>query len=138
MCAEADGPFTSVRPSARELPEHQRIVDAARQTAPTPFTPATDPWRRTQRSRARAADAGLTFIGPLPEAIALMGEQRQRGSRAMRRRCCGAGRAAKRRLTPTADEEIRRLASASAIRSSSRPLPAAAARACVSWPTPPI
>ena len=54
--------------------------------APTPSIPAMAFWPRTKTSRAAVRDAGLTFIGPTPEAIALMGSKT-----AARRRRCAAG-----------------------------------------------
>ena len=56
--------------------------------APTPFIPATGSSPRTPPSPAPCRDAGLTFIGPSPEAIALMGSKTARARRRDRARAC--------------------------------------------------
>ena len=82
---------------------------------------------------AACRDAGLTFIGPTPEAIALMGSKT-----AARQAAIAAGVP----VVPGTEEPLgpdvpdaddrRHRGAASAIRSWSRPSPAAAARACAS------
>ena len=80
------------QPARRQLPAH-RPPDRRRPAVPAPtrFIPATAFSPRTQTSRAACRAAGLTFIGPTPEAIALDGQQ-DRGARggAGRRRGGGA------------------------------------------------
>ena len=85
-------------------------------------------------------DAGLTFVGPTPAAIALMGSKTaardggDRGRRARRARHRGAVRRRRAPTTAIAADGRR----ASAIRWSSRPSPAAAARACARSTRPTI
>ena len=60
----------------RELPQHRgdpRRHRIAR--APTPCTRATASSRRTPSSRAPSRSRGVTFIGPPPEAIEVMGDK---------------------------------------------------------------
>ena len=61
-------------------------------TAATPSTRATASWRRTPRFARRCAEAGLTFVGPSPEALELFGDKVR--ARALAVRAGRAGRAA--------------------------------------------
>ena len=59
-----------------QLPQHRRRSSTPRaDPAPTRSIPATGSWPRTPPSPRACRDAGLTFIGPSPEAIALMGSK---------------------------------------------------------------
>src|SRR5678809_162551 len=52
-----------------------RIVDAARQTSADGVHPGYGFLAENEEFAAACRDAGLTFIGPRPEAIALMGSK---------------------------------------------------------------
>ena len=108
-----------------------RILDAAKKSGADAVHPGYG-FLAEQEAFARAVrDAGLTFIGPTPEAIALMGQQdrRPRGGRA--RAGCRSFPA---RRSDSGGHLRRRARGArarrSAIRCSSKPCRAAAARAC--------
>ena len=83
--ADADAPHVRARrpgrrdragAGARELPRDRAAPRRGRRdAAPTPFIPATASSPRTPRFAAAVNDAGLTFIGPPPQAIATMGDK---------------------------------------------------------------
>ena len=75
--------------AARELPPHRRICSTPRAVRRRRRASRLRVPRRERRvRRARARDAGLTFIGPSPDAIALMGSK----TAARERRCAPACR----------------------------------------------
>ena len=54
----------------------ERVLQLAAETrAPTPSTPATGSSARTPHFAARCAEAGITFVGPSPEVLALFGDK---------------------------------------------------------------
>ena len=84
--ADARAPHVACWPIARSAsaPRRRResylsiptlIIDAARETGADAFIPATASCRRTPRSRRRATDAGLVFIGPPADVIERMGSK---------------------------------------------------------------
>ena len=83
--ADADAPYVAEADVAVHLPGNapaetylrvDRSLDAAaRDTAATRSTPATASSPRTPASPAPCIDAGLTWIGPPPAAIAAMGSK---------------------------------------------------------------
>ncbi len=69
------GPHRAQR-GGGELPAHRRDHRRrAARPARTRSIPATASWPRTPRFARACRDAGLTFIGPSPDAIALMGSK---------------------------------------------------------------
>ena len=82
------------RRAGRHLPARRPDPRRGRgRPAPTPSTPATASCPRTPASPAPCVDAGLTFVGPPPEAIAAMGVKLEaQGAHGRRRacRCCPA------------------------------------------------
>ena len=60
----------------RQLPGQSRSCSTSpAAAAPTRCTPATASWPRTPRSPRPCIDAGLTWIGPSPEAIDALGDK---------------------------------------------------------------
>ena len=96
-------------PPAESYLRIDRIIDAAqRQRRRRGTSGVRLPRRRTRTSPPRAATPGLTFIGPTPEAITLMGSKtaarraaigcrRARGARHRRAACRRRARCADRR-----------------------------------------
>ena len=79
----------------------------ATRRAPTPCIRATASSPRTQAFAAACRDAGLTFIGPSPEAIALMGSKTARAPGGRSPPACRSSRAPRSRSAPTlSDAEI--------------------------------
>ena len=133
---DADAPFVARgrrggRAARRRRPRptcdgDRRSCAAAAAPAPTRSTRATASCPRTPPSRRAVLDAGLTWIGPPPEAIAAMGSKTEAPS------ADGGGR----RARAAVRRRTRRRATASASRCWSRPARAAAARACGSSSAP--
>ena len=53
----------------------KQLITAARAAGLTPSIPATDSSRRTRIRRPLVHDAGLTWVGPPPGAVAAMGSK---------------------------------------------------------------
>ena len=77
------GPPARPGPGVRELPQRRRgiLEVVARSRAPRRSTRATASWPRTPPSRAPLGEAGVTWIGPPPDAIDAMGSKT--GARAL-------------------------------------------------------
>ena len=64
------------RDGRRELPQHRgHPATPSSRAAPTPSTPGTASSPRTPTSPGPSPSAGVTFIGPPPEAIEVMGDK---------------------------------------------------------------
>ena len=64
------------RHQRRDVPAHRQADRRGRQRpAPTRCTPATASWPRTPSSPRPCIDAGLTWIGPTPQAIRDLGDK---------------------------------------------------------------
>ena len=74
---------------------------------------------RERRVRGRVPTAGITFVGPTPELLDMLGDKVGRAQAGRRRRACRCCRRRRRRCRPTSGG-ARRLAGGSATRSSSR------------------
>ncbi len=124
------------RLAGRRLPgRRNRSSRRARQTGAEALHPGFGFLSENADFAEAVADAGMTFIGPPPAAIRAMGDKIDRPSAWRTRRVCrpcpgSDGRGRQRRTRPS-PRPI-----GSAIRSCSRPAPAAAARACGSRATP--
>ena len=100
--ADEAWPLDGNRPADTYLRIDKLIAIARARRGPTRCTRLRVPGRE-RRFAAACRDAGLTFVGPTPEAIALMGSKTAaRAGRHRRRRACrarhdraGAGRRAR-------------------------------------------
>ena len=81
-----------------------RIVDAARATGADAVHPGYGFLAENAGLRAACRDAGLTFIGPTPEAIAVDGQQDRRARRPRCRPACRSCRAPRTRSAPTSPD----------------------------------